>query len=190
MKVLGIAGSPRRDGNTDLLLAEFMRGAVSKGAEVKTIYPNQLKITPCQHCDACLKEGKCRIQDDMQQIYAELEQADVIVLASPVQFSGPPAPVKAMIDRCQCLWAKKYVLKIPPLSRERIRKGFLISVGATRMKDMFVPILQIVKTWFHVLEIEYAGELLLSKVDEKGAILKQPEALQKAFDEGQKLAEG
>ena len=68
----------------------------------------------------------------MQQIYAELEQADVIVLASPVQFSGPPAAVKAMIDRCQCLWARKYVLKIPPLSRERKRKGFLISVGARR----------------------------------------------------------
>jgi hypothetical protein len=81
------------------------------------------------------------------------------------------------------------VLKIPPLSRERKRKGFLISVGARRMKDMFVPTLQIVKTWFHVLEVEYAGELLLSGVDEKGAILQQPEALQKAYEAGQKLTE-
>jgi multimeric flavodoxin WrbA len=190
VKVLGIAGSPRRNGNTDLLLSELMRGAVSKGAETKTIYLNNLKITPCQHCDACLKEGKCRVMDDMQQIYEELEQADVIVLASPVQFSGPSAAVKAMIDRCQCLWARKYVLKIPPLSRERKRKGFLISVGATRIKDMFEPTLGIVKTWFHVLEIEYCGDLLLSKIDEKGAILKQPDTLQKAYKAGQKLAEG
>ena len=190
MKVLGIAGSPRHNGNTDLLLAEFMKGASSKGAETKTIYLNKLKIGPCQHCDSCFKAGKCKIQDDMQTIYAELEKADVIVLASPVQFSGPPAVVKAMIDRCQCLWARKYVLKTPPLSRERIRKGFLVSVGATHMKDMFEPTLQIVKTWFHVLEIEYAGELLFSRVDEKGAILKQPEALQKAYGAGQKLAEG
>jgi multimeric flavodoxin WrbA len=189
VKILGIAGSPRRDGNTDLLLAEFMKGTVSKGAEVKTIYLEKFKISPCQHCDSCFKEGKCKIQDDMQQIYGELELADVIVLASPVQFSGPPAAVKAMIDRCQCLWARKYVLKIPPLSRERKRKGFLISVGARRMKDMFVPTLQIVKTWFHVLEVEYAGELLLSGVDEKGAILQQPEALQKAYEAGQKLTE-
>ena len=189
MKILGIAGSPRRNGNTDLLLAEFLKGAASKGAEVKTIHLNNLKITGCQHCDACLKEGKCRIQDDMQQIYGELEQADIIVLASPVQFSGPPAAVKAMIDRCQCLWARKYILKIPPLSRERIRKGFLISVGARRMKDMFVPTLGIVKTWFHVLEIEYAGELLVSQIDEKGAVLKQSEALQKAYEAGQKIAE-
>jgi multimeric flavodoxin WrbA len=192
MKILGIAGSPRRNGNTDLLLAELLKGAAGKGAEIKTIYLNNLKMVGCQHCDACLKEGKCRIQDDMQQVYAELEQADVIVLASPVQFSGPPAPVKAMIDRCQCLWARKYVLNIAPLSRKRKRKrkGFLISVGARNMKDMFVPTLGIVKTWFHVLEVEYAGDLLLSKIDEKGAVLKQPEALQKAFEAGQKLAEG
>ena len=189
MKILGIAGSPRRNGNTDLLLAELMKGAVSKGAEVKTISLHNMKITPCQHCDACFKEGKCKIQDDMQKIYDELEQADVIVLASPVQFSGPPAAVKAMIDRCQCLWARKYVLKIAPLSGERKRKGFLISVGARNMKGMFEPTLQIVKTWFHVLEIEYAGDLLLSKIDEKGAVLKQSDALQKAYAAGQKLAE-
>ena len=190
MKILGIAGSPRRNGNTDLLLAEFLKGAVSKGAEVKTIHLNNLKIMGCQHCDSCFKEGKCKIQDNMQQVYEELEQADVIVLASPVQFSGPPAAVKAMIDRCQCLWARKYVLNIAPLRRERKRRGFLISVGARNMKDMFVPTLGIVKTWFHVLEVEYAGDLLLSKIDEKGTILKQPESLQKAYEAGQKLAEG
>jgi multimeric flavodoxin WrbA len=189
MKFLGLAGSPRRNGNTDLLLAELLKGAASKGAEVKTIFLNNLKIGPCQHCDACFKEGKCKFQDDMQDIYKELEQADVIVLASPVQFAGPPAPVKAMIDRTQALWAKKYVLKIAPLSRDRIRKGFLISVGGMRMKDMFEPTRGIVKTWFHVLEVESAGELVFSKTDEKGAILKQPEAMQKAFDAGQKLAD-
>ena len=94
MKILGIAGSPRRNGNTDILLAELLRGAISKGAEVQTIFLNNLKITGCQHCDSCLKTGKCRIQDDVQKIYDELEWADVIVLASPVQFSGPPAAVR------------------------------------------------------------------------------------------------
>jgi multimeric flavodoxin WrbA len=190
VNILGIAGSPRRNGNTDLLLAELLKGAASKGAEVKTIYLSNLKIAPCQHCDSCLKEGKCRIEDDMQTIYKELGQADVVVLASPVQFSGPPAQVKAMIDRCQCLWARKYVLKIPPLTKEHKRKGFLISVGATSIKNMFEPTEAIVKTWFHVLEIEYTGELLFSKIDEKGAIRKRPEALQKAYEAGQKLAEG
>ncbi|MEE9520871.1 MAG: flavodoxin family protein, partial [Dehalococcoidales bacterium] len=91
----------------------------SRGAEVKTIVLNDLDITPCQHCDACLKKGECRIEDDMQMVYRELEQADRIVLASPVQFLGPSAQMKAMIDRCQALWARKYVLKMPPLGDNR-----------------------------------------------------------------------
>ena len=88
MKVLGIAGSPRRGGNTDMLLAEVLRGAADKGAEIKTIVLSKLKYVSCQHCDACLKKGICKIKDDMQQIYRDLEEADVIVLASPIQFMG------------------------------------------------------------------------------------------------------
>lgn len=189
MKVLGIAGSPRRGGNTDLLLAELMRGAAGKGAEVKTIVLNNLQITPCQHCDACLKEGNCRIKDDMQDIYQELEQSDRIVIASPVQFMGLTAPLKAMIDRCQCLWARKYVLKIPPLPQDKQRKGFFISVGGTKLKDLFEPSLVTVRTWFRILDIDYAGDLLFPGIDEKGAITKHPTALHQAFLAGQKLVE-
>ncbi len=115
MRVLGISGSPRRGGNTDLLLAEVIRGAASRGAEVKTIILNDLDFIACQHCDACLKQGKCKYQDDMQMIYRELEQADRIVLASPIHFMGVTAQMKVMIDRCQALWVRKYLLKLPPL---------------------------------------------------------------------------
>jgi len=189
VKVLGIAGSPRRGGNTDLLLAEFMRGAASKRAEVKTIVLNDLKITPCQHCDACLKAGNCRIEDDMQMVYRELEQADRIVLASPIQFMGVTAQMKAMIDRFQALWARKYVLKVPPLGTSRERKGFFISVGGRKIANLFEPALVMVKTVFRILDITYAGELLFPGVDEKGAIAKHPDALQQAFFAGQKLVE-
>jgi len=189
VKILGIAGSPRRDGNTDMLLAEVMRGAASQGAEVKTIILNDLKITPCQHCDACLEKGKCKVQDDMQMVYRELEQADRIVLASPIQFTGVTAQMKAMIDRFQALWARKYVLKIPPLGSGRERKGFFISVGGRKITDLFEPALVMVKTVFRILDITYAGELLFPGVDEKGAIAKHPDALHQAFLAGQKLVE-
>ena len=187
MKVLGIAGSPRRGGNTDMLLAEVMKGAASKGAEVKTIVLNNLKITPCQHCDACLEKGECRIKDDMQAIYQEFEQADIIVLASPIQFMGVTAQMKAMIDRFQSRWARKYVLKVPPLGDGRERKGFFISVGGTKIKDLFEPALVMIKTFFRILDIEYAGELVFSAIDEKGAIAKHSDALNQAFLAGQKL---
>lgn len=190
MKILGIAGSPRRGGNTDILLEEVLRGAASRGAEVKTIALSRLKISPCMHCDACLEAGICRINDDMQSIYPELEQADVIVLAAPIHFMGLSAHMKAMVDRCQCLWVRKYVLKVPPLGDNRPRKGFFVSVGATRFKDLFEPAKAVVKSLFIVLDIEYTGELLFKGIDEKGAINKHPDALKQAFEAGENLVEG
>jgi len=189
VRVLGIAGSPRRGGNTDLLLAEVMKGAKSKGSEVKAIVLNDLDITPCQHCDACFEAGVCSIKDDMQMVYKELEKADRIVLASPVHFMGVSAQAKAMIDRCQSLWARKYILKQPPLGDKRERKGLFIAVGGMKLAHLFEPSLAIVKALFKVLDIEYAGDLLFPGVDEKGAIKKNPDALKQAFLAGQKLAE-
>jgi len=189
LRVLGIAGSPRRGGNTDLLLAEVMRGAASRGAEVKTVILNDLKIAPCQHCDACLEAGRCKVEDDMQMVYRELEAADRIVLASPIQFTGVTAQMKAMIDRCQALWARKYVLKLPPLGNRRERKGLFISVGGRKIANLFQPALVMIKTVFRILDITCAGELLFPGVDEKGAIAKHPDALHQAFLIGQKLAE-
>ena len=187
MKVLGIAGSPRRSGNTDLLLDEVMKGAASKGAEVKTIILNDINIDPCQHCDTCLAKGKCKIQDDMQMVYRELEQADRIVLASPLHFMSVTAQMKAMIDRCQAIWARKYVLKIPPLGNQRERKGLFISVGGRRVPNLFEPALVTVKTLFRILDVSYAGDLLFPGIDEKGDITKHPDALRQAFLTGQKL---
>ncbi len=189
LKVLGIAGSPRRGGNTDLLLAEVMRGATSRGAKVKTIILNDLKIAPCQHCDGCLETGRCKVEDDMQMVYRELEDADRIVLASPIQFMGVTAQMKTMIDRCQALWAKKYILKQPPLGNRRERRGLFISVGGRKSASLFEPALVTVKTLFRILDITYAGGLLFSGVDEKGAIAKHPDALHQAFLAGQKLVE-
>ncbi len=190
MKVLGIAGSPRRGGNTDMLLAEVMRGAADKGADVKTIILDGLDFTACNHCDGCLKTGKCIVKDEMQDLYKEFEMADVIILASPIQFTGVTAPVKAMIDRFQSRWVRKYLLKKPPLGDRRERKGFFVSVGGRKVKDLFEPALVMIKTFFRILDISYAGDLLLSGIDEKGAVADHPEALGLAFQAGQKLVEG
>ena len=188
MMVLGIAGSPRRGGNTDLLLDEVLKGAASRGARIKKVILKDLKIAPCDHSDACLKTGKCYIKDDMQMVYQDLEEADRIVLASPIQFMTVTAEMKAMIDRCQALWARKYVLKQPPLG-EKERKGLFIAVGGTRFAKLFEPSQATIKALFNSLDITYAGELLFRGVDEKGAITQHPDALKQAFLAGQKLVE-
>lgn len=189
MKVLGISGSPRHRGNTELLLTEALKGAASKGAEVETIFLSQLNIAPCQHCDACFEAGKCKINDDMQMVYRELEAADMVILTSPIHFMGVTAQAKAMIDRCQSLWARKYKLNLPPLGNLRPRKGLFISVGGRSVDNLFEPTLATVKALFSSLDIEYSGKLVSSGIDDKGAIAKHTDALKKAYLAGQKLVE-
>ena len=188
LMVLGIAGSPRRGGNTDQLLDEVLKGATNQGTSVKKVILKDLKIAPCDHSDACLKTGKCYINDDMQAIYRDLEEADRIVLASPIQFMTVTAEMKTMIDRCQALWARKYVLGQPPLS-EKERRGLFIAVGGTTFTKLFDPAQATIKALFNTLNITYIGELLFRGIDEKGAITQHPDALKQALKAGQKLVE-
>jgi len=99
------------------------------------------------------------------------------------------AQMKAMIDRCQAIWARKYVLKIPPLGNKRERKGLFISVGGRKVPNLFEPALVTVKTLFKILDVTYAGGLLFPGIDEKGDITEHPDALRQAFRAGQKLVD-
>ncbi len=125
----------------------------------------------------------------MQMVHRELEDADRIVLASPIQFMGVTAQIKAMIDHCQALWVRKCVLKLPPSGNRQERKGLFISAGGRRIANLFEPALATLKTLFRILDITYAGALLFRNMDEKGAIAKHPDALRQAFLAGQKLVE-
>ncbi len=191
MKVLGILGSPRKGGNTELLLEETLKGAEAEGAEVERLRLTDYNIIPCKECLACFKDGNCIILDDMAKIYPKLLEADIIILASPIFFYGVTAWAKALIDRCQALWARKYQLKDPSFGKEgRKRKGFFVSVGGTKGQKTFEGAILTAKYFFDVLNAEYAGELVLREVDAKGDVLKHPEALQQAFEAGRKLVLG
>jgi multimeric flavodoxin WrbA len=188
MKVLGLFGSPRRGGNTEILLEEVLQGAEKEGAEIEHLYLSDLDITPCTECHGCDETGSCVILDDMQKIYPKLLEADVIILASPIFFYGVTAWAKILIDRTQALWAKKYLVNDPSMGRKgKRRKGFFISVGATKGQKVFEGAILTVKYFFDVLNAEYTGELLYREVDGKGEILKHPEALEQAREAGRKL---
>jgi multimeric flavodoxin WrbA len=188
MKVLGIFGSPRRGGNTEILLEEILKGAEKEGAEADRIYLTDYHITPCKECHGCDQTGQCVILDDMQKVYPKLLESDIIVLASPIFFYGVTAWAKALIDRSQALWSKKYLLKDSSLGKKgRKRKGFFISVGATKGQKVFEGAILTAKYFFDTFNAEYAGELVFRGVDAKGGILKHPEALQQAFVAGRRL---
>jgi multimeric flavodoxin WrbA len=188
MKVLGLFGSPRRGGNTEILLEEALKGAEAEGAEVEHLHLTDFNITPCKECHGCDQTGECVIQDDMQKIYPKLLEADAIILASPIFFYGLTAWAKALVDRCQALWSRKYLVKDPSLGKEgKRKKGFLISVGATKGQKVFEGAILTAKYFFDVLNAEYVGELVFRGVEAKGDILKHPEALHQAFEAGRRL---
>jgi multimeric flavodoxin WrbA len=188
MKVLGLFGSPRRGGNTEILLEEALKGAEREGAEIERLFLRDLDITPCTECHGCDETGSCVILDGMQKIYPKLLEADIIILASPIFFYGVTAWAKALIDRSQALWAKKYLVNDPSMGKTgKKRKGFFISVGATKGQKVFEGAILTVKYFFDALNTEYTGELLYRGVDGKGEILKHPKALEQAREAGRKL---
>lgn len=188
VKVLGIFGSPRRGGNTETLLDEALKGAEKEGAEVERLHITDFTITPCKECHGCDQSGECVILDDMQKIYPKLLEAGIIILASPIFFYGITAWAKALVDRSQALWSRKYLLKDPSLGKEgKTRKGFFISVGATKGQRVFEGAILTAKYFFDVLNAEYSGELVFRGIDAKDDILKHPEVLQQAFETGRRL---
>jgi multimeric flavodoxin WrbA len=188
MKILGIWGSPRRGGNSEVLLDALLKGATQAGAEVEKIELRKLKVSPCVEIYQCIKDGTCPIKDDMLDLYPKLLAADVVVLASPIFFYGVTAQAKAMIDRTQALWSSRYVLKKDFPGGER--KGVLLCTAATKGKHVFVGARLTTWYFFDAINVRYAAEMLVRQVDEKGAILKHPEILQAAEKLGERLARG
>lgn len=106
-KVLILSGSPRKNGNSDLLCNEFMKGAVESGNIVEKIQVSEKKIGYCSACYYCTKSGgKCAIDDDMTEIMQKIIDSDVLVLASPVYFYSIDAQLKALIDRTVARWTE------------------------------------------------------------------------------------
>lgn len=186
MRVLAILGSPRRGGNTEILLDEAIRGAQENGGACEKVVLRDLKITPCLEIYRCAEAGVCAIRDDMQPLFGKITAAERLIVASPIFFYSVSALTKAMIDRCQSLWVKKYVLKLP-ISPAADRRGAFISVAATRGKKLFDGVRLTMRYFFDAIDVLYSDELLIRGVDEKGAIRERPEALAGAYALGSRL---
>jgi multimeric flavodoxin WrbA len=190
LKVIGISASPRLNGNSDLLLREALAGAESGGAQTEYLRLVDFKIAPCIECNACYKTGTCVVKDDYHIISAKMLEADRLIFATPIFFMAVCAQAKALIDRCQCLWAHKYVLKKPLITAVgRDRRAMVIAVGGSKSKKMFDCIRLTMKYFFDALDINYAANLFVNKVENAGQIKKHPSAMREAFALGQKLVD-
>ena len=188
-EILAIYGSPRRKGNTALLLQKAVEGAREAHANVEEIVLRDLKISPCLEIYGCKETGRCVIQDDFQPLYDKLLKCRGLMLASPIFFYTVSALTKSMMDRCQSLWVKRYWIEKTPFGKKEFaKKGLFISVGATKGKRLFEGVQLTVRYFFDALDMELWESLLYKGLDFEGDILKHPEYLQEAYQAGMKLA--
>lgn len=187
LSVLGIACSPRRNGNTTSLLLEAMKTAQAEGQTTELVYLSDLNIKPCQGCNACSAKGICVIKDDdILEFQDKLIQADRVIIAAPIFFMGINGQAKIMIDRMQTFWARKYLHHqslIKPSGPERI--GLFLSAAGTEKVDVFTCAERSIQTLFNMLDIKYAKPCLYRGIDHAGEIIGHPTA----FDDVRKATQ-
>ena len=187
-EILALYGSPRRDGNTTLLLKAAVRGAVASGATVDEYVLRDLKMSPCVETYTCKGDGRCVIQDDFQVLYDRLLTCRGLMVASPIFFYSVSAQTKILIDRCQSLWVKKYMIEKAGFGVRGVgRKALFIAAGATRGKKLFEGTLLTMKYFLDVLDMNLWRSLLYRGVDGEGDVLRHPEYLEEAYLAGKEF---
>ncbi len=188
LKVLGISSSPRANGNSDRLLRQALAGAESAGAQVEHLRLSDFKIGPCMECNGCYTTGICVLRDDYERLLAKILEADRLIFATPVFFMSVCAQAKILIDRGQCLWAAKYLLSKPAGANKPDRSAMVIAVGGSKSKKMFESVRLTMKSYFDSLDVRYASNLFVNRVDNRGEIEQHSEAMKQALRLGKELA--
>ncbi|MBT8341728.1 MAG: NAD(P)H-dependent oxidoreductase [Desulfatitalea sp.] len=189
MLALGLQGSPRKKGNSDILLSMFMAQLAELGMTTRIIDVCRRNIQPCKEMTVCMKKGTCPIDDDMDEIFTLLRQSDIVVAASPIFFYNVTAQLKALIDRSQTLWARKYVLKRNDPGH-LVRRGFVLAIGATSGKQLFEGLKLTAKYFFDAVSAEFSGSLTYRRIEDRGQIAQRPGIEADVAAAAQTLAQG
>jgi multimeric flavodoxin WrbA len=171
MKILGLVGSPRKGGNTDILVDEVLKGSAKNKHTTEKIYLYSIDIAPCIDCRAC-KKGKleCVLKDGMQELYPKLEEADVIVFGTPLYWYGPSAKMKLLIDRLR-----------PFVESKKLKgKQAVLVIPSEEGADACNHIVGMFNLSFKYLGMEIAS-VLLPKASEKAEVKQKPHILGEAM---------
>lgn len=168
-RILGISGSPRAEGNTDILVREALRLlAEGTGAATEFLRISDYAIEPCRGCRGCMQLGHCVIAgDQFEAVMARLFAADLLVLGAPVYWLGPPGPTKDFIDRTHGYYRNHSLL--------RGKRALLLSVATDSGFDSHEAIL---RSWLQVYGAEILGAVRVFSC-EKGEVLGRPEEFAK-----------
>jgi multimeric flavodoxin WrbA len=185
MKVLGIMGSPRIGGNSDILLDQALAGAKSAGAEVEKIILNQKKISGCHDCKKCSETGLCVLKDDMPEIQKKILEADAVIHSVPVYFWSMAAQMKAYLDRWHAFYDANWRCQKAYYPRMKGKGMGLITVCGDANVHTADPIVHSFKLTADFTRLRWIGAVMAS-ASEKGEIARNETAKQEAYELGRK----
>jgi len=177
MKILALNGSARKNGNTDILIDQILKGSKERGHRSEKLYLYDYKILPCRDCRDCKKGNYvCTLNDEMKKIYLKMEKADLIIFGTPNYWNGPTAKMKLLIDRMR---------PFVPSQKLEGKKWIVVSPSAEGPKSCWL-LVEMLRLSCDYLGMKFASKVL-AKAYEKGEILENEKALKKAFEFGRSL---
>ena len=181
-RILAVMGSPRRNGNTHILVSKIIEGAEAGGAVVDEVFLGDLTIRECDGCHVCWKGKECSKDDDMRAVYPAIIQSDVIIFGTPVYWYAPTALMKAFVDR--------FVYFNCPENRQKIKGLSAVLAVPFEEEDLTTAggVVEFFQKSLAYLEVKLLGQIIVPGVGEKGAIRSKNQSLQQAYDLGRKLA--
>jgi multimeric flavodoxin WrbA len=187
--IIGILGSPLTEGNTARLFNQAMDGARAAGCDTERIIVEHLDFQACSEQMFCVENETCIIDDDMQQMYLKIRDADGIIIASPVMTMGIPGRLKSFMDRFQVFYSAKYMRKKPLVPKEKrgTRKGLFISISGMNRPEVFLGSNASVHAFFDIVDCAYFDELLIPNMDSIRDVAKRTDLLAAAYEKGRRL---
>lgn len=183
MNVLGISGTPRKGGNSEILLNAALEPFGEAGWSITRILLSRAKIAPCIGCETCVGRKSCFIDDDMQEVYAAFQACDAIIISAPSYWRNVPAQLKALFDR-------SYAAKNRPLAG---KLGGAIAVGRSTAGGGQSKVLDVIHN-FYLSSGAFCvpGEMngVTASADKPGDILAQPRRLEQARTLGCNILKG
>lgn len=179
-KILGFSGSPRKHGNTGLLVEKILSGAKEKGAETKLFNLAELKISGCQSCFYCKSNEGCAVKDDMQELIKEIKSADALVIGSPIYMWQMTSLTKAFVERLYTFWKG-------PSNSKLSGKECILAFTHGMPAGAFQPYIESTAKMLEFAGLKVKGTIVAGNAN--NGISGQTDLLIKAYNMGQALAE-
>ncbi len=186
MKILGILGSPRVGGNSDVLLDQALAGAKDEGAEVEKVILSQKRISGCMDCKKCNETGICAIKDDMQDIYKKILDVGAIIHSVPVYFWSMTSQMKAYLDRWCAFFDKDWNWHKAYRSKMKGKRIGLITVCGDPDVSIAHPIIYSFKNTCNFSGLKWVG-VVSASATEKGEIEENEGIKKQAYELGRTL---